>query len=619
MKRKTSTQVKLTDFYGVGKKTAKILIEKFGSEKRAVEAITKAKIEELEKIGISTKHSLRIIKNAVHAEKLKIFKTKDAKRIYEEILKIISEFAITDATKKRIMLLVPMEKEEIEKSIEDVMKLKEFFMNISKEDVERIKEALKNAKRKEIKPKTTIRYATDDEEMFREISYIARFIEGEGEARNFDVVITRNPERYKNVLTIDFCPDDVIKKAKEEENIYRAMFDIEDVLEKYGKKFFDKEKIRKIVEFLEIFTDSLEIKEGYRKELDLRKEEYKEIEERIDRDIAVLEEKIMQNPSMKNRIIEQFLESYGIFEMPEFYDIYDLKDFVMNEKMKEIAKIEFKIKREIADELRKLDVKSEELYNFELEFALAMFSIRFDLKKQNISSYPCICFKNARSIFLEHMGIDVQPVSYVIGRVPENCKIGAKEDNVVLLTGANSGGKTTLLETILTLVILTKLGLPVPCDSAWIYPFNYIIYHRRHASLRAGALESTLKRIVPSIVEKGEKLVLIDEFEALTEPGAAALILGALINLMLENSCLGVVVTHLSKEVLREAGVKVRVDGIFAKGLDERYNLIVDRQPRFNALGRSTPELIVKKLIAKEKKENVKKAYQIIDNFLGKR
>ncbi len=621
MKRKTTTQVRLTDFYGVGKKTAEILIEKFGSEKKAIEAIKNVKIEEFEKIGISPKFSLRILKNAVCSEKLKIFKTRDAKRIYEEILKIISEFAVTDVTKKKIQLLTPLPKEDIEKSINEVLELKEFFSKISEDDIKKIKELLKNAKRKEIKPKTMIRYATDDEEIFKEIGYIARFIENVEHAKNFDVIITKNPQKYRNIETVDFCPDDIIKKAKEDENIFKAMLGIEEILEKYNKRFFEKDKIRKIVNLLQMFTDSLEIKEGYRKDFDLRKKEFLDIEKRIDNDLAILEEKIIQNPHMKNVIIEQFLESYDIFEKPEFYDIYDLKEFILNKRVKEIAKLEFKIKKEVAEEIKKINLNSDDLYSFELEFALALFSIKFNLKKQTISKNPCICFKNARSLLLESMGLDVQPVSYVIGKLPAGCKIDGdiKEDNVVLLTGANSGGKTTLLETILTITILTYLGLPVPCEDAFVYLFDYIIYHRRHVSLKAGALEGTLKRIVPSIVEKGKKLVLIDEFEALTEPGAAALILSALINLMLENDCIGVIVTHLSKEVLREAGVSVRVDGIFAKGLDERYNLIVDRQPKFNSIGKSTPELIVRRLIAREKRDYVKKAYQIIDKFLEKR
>ena len=41
----------------------------------------------------------------------------------------------------------------------------------------------------------------------------------------------------------------------------------------------------------------------------------------------------------------------------------------------------------------------------------------------------------------------------------------------------------------------------------------------------------------------------------------------------------------------------LRIDGIEAKGLDEHLELIVDRTPQRNCLARSTPELIVRRLV----------------------
>ncbi|MBE9483881.1 MAG: hypothetical protein IMY74_03485, partial [Bacteroidetes bacterium] len=40
-----------------------------------------------------------------------------------------------------------------------------------------------------------------------------------------------------------------------------------------------------------------------------------------------------------------------------------------------------------------------------------------------------------------------------------------------------------------------------------------------------------------------------------------------------------------------------RVDGIEARGLDKNLNLIVDRNPRYNYVAKSTPELIVERLV----------------------
>lgn len=63
-----------------------------------------------------------------------------------------------------------------------------------------------------------------------------------------------------------------------------------------------------------------------------------------------------------------------------------------------------------------------------------------------------------------------------------------------------------------------------------------------------------------------------------------------------------VIVSHLGGDDLRKELPFARVDGIEAKGLDENLNLIVDRQPVFGRLGRSTPpELIVESLARRKR------------------
>ena len=62
-------------------------------------------------------------------------------------------------------------------------------------------------------------------------------------------------------------------------------------------------------------------------------------------------------------------------------------------------------------------------------------------------------------------------------------------------------------------------------------------------------------------------------------------------------------------------GDSLRIDGIEACGLDDDLELIVDRTPRGNHLARSTPELIVRRLV--ERSEGPAKAVfaSILDAF----
>jgi len=64
---------------------------------------------------------------------------------------------------------------------------------------------------------------------------------------------------------------------------------------------------------------------------------------------------------------------------------------------------------------------------------------------------------------------------------------------------------------------------------------------------------------------------------------------------------MAVFVSHLAEDVRRYVETPVRVDGIEAEGLDENNNLRVNRSPRYNYLAKSTPELILDRLVRSTK------------------
>jgi len=200
----------------------------------------------------------------------------------------------------------------------------------------------------------------------------------------------------------------------------------------------------------------------------------------------------------------------------------------------------------------------------------------------------------------------LQPVSYSIGK-PSSIRL-AKPRNAVVLTGANSGGKTTLLNTMAAIHIMALLGLPVPAEKAETAPMPIYLFRKRVAR-KTGSLEQVLRSLIPVLADRKRKLVLIDELEALTEPGAAGRIIASIINKAATTSSLFLLVTHLAKETLPHVKLPVRVDGIEASGLDEKGDLLVDRQPRFDHIGSSTPKLIIMRLSRAAKKRAVKALY----------
>ncbi|ERH03267.1 MAG: hypothetical protein J07HR59_00378 [Halorubrum sp. J07HR59] len=91
------------------------------------------------------------------------------------------------------------------------------------------------------------------------------------------------------------------------------------------------------------------------------------------------------------------------------------------------------------------------------------------------------------------------------------------------------------------------------------------------------------------------RLVLVDELESITEPGASAKIIAGILEELASQDATAVFVSHLARQIREAAATDVAVDGIEAEGLVEG-KLRVNRSPRKNHLARSTPELIVEKL-----------------------
>jgi len=137
----------------------------------------------------------------------------------------------------------------------------------------------------------------------------------------------------------------------------------------------------------------------------------------------------------------------------------------------------------------------------------------------------------------------------------------------------------------------------VPAISCRIGLFPELYYFSKsRGTLSAGAFETAMRKFAVVENEK-RKLVLADELEAITEPGASARIIACMLDELNRRDCAAVFVSHLAEDVRRYTETVVRVDGIAAEGLDENNNLRVCRSPRYNYLAKSTPELILERLV----------------------
>jgi len=210
-----------------------------------------------------------------------------------------------------------------------------------------------------------------------------------------------------------------------------------------------------------------------------------------------------------------------------------------------------------------------------------------------------LSFTSGSNLFLNDKEDEIIPINYHIGNVPLSFETEEKlqGSDIVILTGANSGGKTTLLQTIAQITIMAQMGLPVAAKNVNIGAFDEIYYFSKNqGSHSSGAFEASLKHFTDVIVSNKTKLVLMDELEAITEPGAAAKVIGGILEMLAETKCsTTVLVSHLASQILKTIKTYVRIDGIEANGI-ENGKLIVDRNPKFNYLAKSMPFFIIQKL-----------------------
>ena len=258
-----------------------------------------------------------------------------------------------------------------------------------------------------------------------------------------------------------------------------------------------------------------------------------------------------------------------------------------------------RLKTELAADLAALREPVETLVadalELDVELAISRFYREYDCtlptflddelgdRSDESADAPGIEVVGGRSPLLDVDFAAVEPVDYRVS-------------GVTLLSGVNSGGKTSTLDLLGLVAILSAMGLPVPAAEARLRRFTGLHYYAKsQGTLDAGAFESTLQEFGDLVEGADDRLVLVDELESITEPGASAKIVAGILEELDRQDATAVFVSHLAREIREAADVPVAVDGIEAVGL-EHGELVVERSPVRNHLARSTPELIVEKL-----------------------
>ena len=523
-----------------------------------------------------------------------IFKTRDGKNVHTKVIRKISDcFCFSDTS--NILNCF-----SFTKSSDEIIKRQEFFRNI--------KSGLENDFLKELKkpkpvwgPKYGIVAVTDNEDTFsklKEIDIPVKFLLNEddiADLENYDIVQVVDVENFSSLL--EQLPQSVFLDSIEDVYLERYL----EILSGWAENFnvlskVDSVEVKQIISDLNPLLNLIDIK-GRKK---ISRVEIEEIVNKMNEEVSIkvkelnvsgesLFNMLSQNklPTQLEKIIDDVIKHSTIASqlliegIPIKINEEEFEEFIKIQDANEHTDFAEKIKKN-SKALKEVPKKLERLSALILFYDFCSGISKFVTDKPDFPN-PSVEFiiEKAKNIFLENP----QEISF---NLDENSRCS-------ILTGANSGGKTTLIEHIIQIISLFNLGLPI-YGSVKSPIFSEIYYFAKNkGSASKGAFETLLTQM--SEVNPGKNtLILADEIEAVTEPGVAGKIISATAKYFIEKNCFLIIATHLGYEIKDILPEKSRIDGIFARGLDSNNELIVDHSPVIGKLANSTPELIVEKM-----------------------
>jgi hypothetical protein len=543
--------MELEAYWGVGPKTKATLEETIGTE-AAVEAIEAGDVRTLVDAGVDRSRATRILRHAYSADGMDLLATRDTRAVYKDILDAAAEHAVCEAAADRLRTLTPLsDRGDMERRLDAVERGREGWTGMDDDTRKTVLSAFET-------------YDTAGGDRLAAVEAAVELAEAGVSGAVFGPIAELDTERLADAaVALRALGDGRIAPGADSEldRLREAREAVDRLAANPGG----------VLE--ELRAGGVDDTAGFRAGL-------------LDHLRA---ETAVETERVRAAMADDAVDATG-FITETLRSLRSDLDAAIDARAEAVRN---DLEGDIEAAGEDVDRARTAVATVARDLSLGRFAAAYDLVRPTYVDRETIAVVDARNLALAAEG-DVQPVTYAVG---EHTIAPPDDERVTVLTGANSGGKTTLLETLCAVAILAHMGLPVPAAEAEISVLDRLVFHRRHASFNAGVLESTLQSVVPPLVSGDRTLMLVDEFEAITEPGRAADLLGGLVRLTIAEGALGTFVTHLADD-LEPLPEPARTDGIVAKGLTDDLELEVDYQPRFGEVGRSTPEFIVSRLVA---------------------
>lgn len=255
------------------------------------------------------------------------------------------------------------------------------------------------------------------------------------------------------------------------------------------------------------------------------------------------------------------------------------------EEENEVRRILYELTALVEENLSIININIETMESLDFIFAKAKLSIAMKATPLPISSKREI--KNCAG---RHPLLKADTV------VPLDFNIGGKVQGVVI-TGPNTGGKTVALKTIGLLSLMAQSGLHVPAEEGFFTMNNYVLCDIGDGQSITENL-STFSSHITNIIEilrvaSNDSLVLLDELGSGTDPAEGMGLAVAILEELINKSCLFVTTTHYP-EIKDYAD---SVDGLInARMAFDRQNLMPLYKLEVGEAGESCALYIAKRL-----------------------
>ncbi len=266
------------------------------------------------------------------------------------------------------------------------------------------------------------------------------------------------------------------------------------------------------------------------------------------------------------------------FEPLEIVDLNNELGLLREREGEEVMRILRRLSLLVAEHVRELQQDLRIQAKVDLLYGKARLAIDLGANMPSLSNEGGIRLLQARHPILEKRGREVVPVDILMG----------PQDRILIVSGANAGGKTVVLKTLGLLTLMAQSGMLIPAspDSS-IMVFRRIFAHigdEQDLSEDLSTFSSFvtwINRVLPQV--DPQALVLIDEMGSGTDQIQGAALAMAIMDMIRSRGGYALVTTHLDPLKLygfRTPGVRNASVEFDPQTMTPTYRLLYDLSGR---------------------------------------